>query len=251
MIRLPLTLFGRISTDILGDNPGSPHFDAAFRGNPALYGVNTMSKHEMTEWEFAFISEFRKITSEPQTVSKRDGATCDYTFTDLPPNIAAVFPFEGYAEYLRDSSSAALANAFILANPRNEDTGKVLVAARNAWQIDNVPAVAIESSALMADARDRANKGERRIKRESVAAFTPLQEAIYDAVGVVKGLDGWEPITAAFDAAKGATTPERKALVLAAVDVMPDITKTAIIDSANAAIAARSGLAGLANPMAS
>ena len=76
-----------------------------------------------------------------------------------------------------------------------------------------------------------------------------LQDAVYDAVVSVKGVKGWESISDAFKAAKGETTNDRKTRVLAAVDELPDATRDAVTNAAQAAIDSRAGLAGIKNPM--
>ncbi len=123
-----------------------------------------MAKSETIETHFEIPVSILRDT----VVIKRDGSMCSIDLTKIPETFFADFVVEGVAEYIRDSSSAALANAYDIANPDHKLEGKKLVAARAVWLDETtVDAVAKESGILMSGARDRLYAGERRISKGS------------------------------------------------------------------------------------
>lgn len=160
--------------------------------------------------------------SDAITVKKQDGAQIEIDVTKIPDEFLADFVTDGIAEYVRDSSSAALAIAYDLANPDHKLEGKKLLAARAAWKESNVDAIAAQSVALMNDAIERMYSGERRKARESAGpAFSNVDNVTYSTVNTVAMKKAHGFVRATFEDTAGMDTAERKAHVLAAMESWP------------------------------
>ncbi len=154
-----------------------------------------------------------KIKIDPTiTVAKRDGSECIVDMTKIPESFFADFVTDGVAEYIRDSSSSALANAFDVAHPDHKHEGKALIAARNVWVTDNVDAVAKESAALMTDARDRLFGGERRVVRTSTV--DPLDQWRIKVLRAEMRTDNGKAMKSAHDAIDSGDTKARREYLL-------------------------------------
>lgn len=151
-------------------------------------------------------------TVDAITVNKRDGSTVDIDMTKIPESFFADFVTEGVAEYIRDSSSAALAYAFDIAHPNHKHEGVALKDARNKWVVDNVDAVAAESVALMTNARDRLYDGERRIARESTS--DPMDQWRIKVLRAKMRQDAGVALKKAHDAINSADQTARRAFLL-------------------------------------
>jgi len=158
--------------------------------------------------------KFNIETPDAITVAKRDGATVDVDLTKIPESFFADFVTDGVAEYIRDSSSAALANAFGIAHPKKADTlkGNALKEARNSWGMDNVATVATESAALMTAARDRLYNGERRVARTS--NVDPLDQWRIKVLRATMRKPEGADLKAKHDAIDSADQADRRAFLL-------------------------------------
>ena len=156
--------------------------------------------------------------SDAITVKKQDGAQVEIDVTKIPTELFSDFIDDGIAEYARDSSSAALAIAYDIANPDHKLEGKKLLAARAAWKESNIDAIAAQSVALMNDAIERMYSGERRKARESAGpAFSNTDNVTYSTVNTLPMKKAHAFIRATFEETTGMDTNERKAHVLAAM----------------------------------
>lgn len=146
------------------------------------------------------------------TVNKRDGSSVEVDVAQIPEEFFADFVTDGIAEYIRDSSSAALANAYDLAHPNHKLDGKALREARNAWVLDNVSALAAESEALMTAARDRLYNGERRVA--SVSNVDPLDQWRIKVLRQVMRTETGRVMKAKHDAIDSTDQAARRAFLL-------------------------------------
>lgn len=160
------------------------------------------------------MSKFTIETTDEITVSKRDGSTIDVDMTKIPESFFADFVTDGVAEYIRDSSSAAMSNAYTLANPKCDRTGDSLKSARVTWvgKDGNVEKVATESAALMTAARDRLYAGERRVPRESTS--DPMDQWRIKVLRQVMRTDVGVAMKAAHDAIDSTDQADRRAYLL-------------------------------------
>jgi hypothetical protein len=188
------------------------------------------------------------ITTAAFDVTKRDGSFITIQVASIPPAMFEQFALDGVAEYIRDSSSTALANAYTVANPDCALEGPDLLASRKTWGEGNAALIAKESEALMIAASERLYSGERRAARTTQDTFSDIENEIYTIVSApawLKAAKQFPDVRAAFTAAKGLTTPERKALALAAVMAQDEARVKYLTDLAAKAIAARANLASL------
>ena len=164
-------------------------------------------------------------------VEKRDGSSATLDYAKIPADILITFLPDGAKEYVRDSASAALSNAYDIAHPKHELTGDKLKSARVKWvgTDSNVFKVRDESSAIMEAAISRVEAGERRVSRASGPVISEIDSAIYDAAFNVKGVPAFALVAKAFKDAKGMNTGERQALVLSVVkDDLPEPLRVAL-----------------------
>ncbi len=192
----------------------------------------------------AFLAFLGESTTD--TVEKRDGSSAVIDYNAIPADLLITFLSDGCMEYVRDSASAALSNAYTIAHPDNKLEGDKLKSARIKWvgTDDNVFKVRDESSAIMAATIGRMEAGERRKSSAAMFRFTSLDDAIYDAAVSVRGVKGFESVAKAWTNSKGTTTGERKTTILAAVvDDLPDALRTAVVTMAEAHITSMKALA--------
>jgi hypothetical protein len=157
------------------------------------------------------------------TVNKRDGSSVEVDVAQIPEEFFADFVTDGIAEYIRDSSSAALANAYDLAHPDHKLEGKALRDARSAWVMDNVPALAAESEALMTAARDRLYNGERRVA--SMSNVDPLDQWRIKVLRQVMRTETGAAMKSKHDAINSADQAARRAFLLdVAAKQRPSVT---------------------------
>ena len=166
-------------------------------------------------------------------VTKRDGSLCQIDLAQIPETLFAAFLTEGIAEYIRDSSSSALANAYTVANPDDKAEGQALLDARKAWGEANPDAVRAESNALMTAARDRLYKGERAIKRAG-SSVDPLDAFRYKAAQAFMKEEGFGPVWTAWTATKGIPTAERMVSIAGAVESLGESFVAIIEEEARA-----------------
>lgn len=103
-------------------------------------------------------------------IVKTDGSNAKMDTRKVPMAFFLGFFIDGCREYVRDSSSGALANAYDVAFPDHELKGDELKTARKTWKgatDANEALVCAESGAIMVGAINRLYKGERRISRMS------------------------------------------------------------------------------------
>ncbi len=180
------------------------------------------------------------------TIDKRDGSSAVIDYNAIPADLLITFLSDGCMEYVRDSASAALSNAYTIAHPDNKLEGDKLKSARIKWvgTDDNVFKVRDESSAIMAATIKRMEAGERRKATSAMYRFTSLDDAIYTIVVALKGTPNFKPIANVLAKSKGATTGERKIAVLSAVvDDLPEALVKAVTAQAEAQIASMKALA--------
>ncbi len=208
--------------------------------------MNTINHAEA--FKAAFLAFLGSVTTD--TVEKRDGSSATIDYALVPADVLITFLPDGYKEYVRDSASAALSNAYDIAHPDHKLTGDAASKARTRWvgTDSNVFKVRDESSAIMAAAIARVEAGERRVSRASGPVISEIDSAIYDAAFAVKAVPAFVLVAKAFKAAKGMTTGERQTLVLAVVkDDLPESLRLAIGKVAKAhiesmAILAKAGI---------
>jgi len=172
-----------------------------------------------------------KITlPETVEVTKRDGSAVTVDVTKIPAEFFAEFAVEGIAEYIRDSSSTALLDAYRAAHKGEDGDAD----ARKAWGESNVDAIAKHSVTLMTDAADRLYDGERRARSGggSSPRFTPLQDALYKVAREAIAQSPGGTLGTAWSNSKGMPTPERKAVILEAVESLPKASRNALVSIA-------------------
>ncbi len=210
--------------------------------------MNTEQQAHDVQIVFAFKAAFLTWlgTDSTETVEKRDGSAATIDYAKIPADLLITFLSDGCKEYVRDSASSALSNAYDIAHPDHKLTGDKLKTARIKWvgTDDNVFKVRDESSAIMSAAIGRMEAGERRVARGSAYSFTAVDDAVYDAAVAMKSIKGFEPIAVAWKASTGGTTAERKLRVLSAVvDDLPEPVSSAIHATATAHVKSMAALA--------
>jgi len=154
---------------------------------------------------------------ESMEIATRDGASVAVELAKVHADLWEAFATEGLAEYIRDARASALAVAYAKATGEEGDPDT-----RKAWGEENPDLVRAESQAMMESAVESAYAGERKARRESAGpAFTPLQDAMYETAGKLKGKAGWKDIATAFAGCKGMTTAERKQAILDCIESLP------------------------------
>jgi len=163
-------------------------------------------------------------------VTKRDGSTITVDVSRIPAEFFAEFAVEGIAEYIRDSSSTALLDAYRAAHKGEDGDADT----RKEWGEANVEAIAKQSVALMTDAATRLYEGERRARSGGGASprFTPLQDALYKVAREAITQSPGGTLGTAWSNSKGLPTPERKAIILEAVESLPKTSRNALVSIA-------------------
>lgn len=119
------------------------------------------------------MTKFNITTENEITVAKRDGAVVHVDMAQVPQELAAGFIQDGIAEFIRDSSSAALVEAYTTAH--DGESGDV--ESRKAWAETPEAASLIQaaSQSMMEAALDNLYAGIRRVAR-SGGSVDPLDE---------------------------------------------------------------------------
>lgn len=109
-----------------------------------------------------------------------------------------------------------------------------------------VPA-AFDPESCIAARIAQAVEGKLSIRAESSGpTFTAQEEAVYAVAVEVKGVKGWESLAAAWKAAKGMGTDDRKTTILKAVAALPDAPRGKLVAVADARVKSAADLAAMA-----
>lgn len=106
---------------------------------------------------------------------------------------------------------------------------------------------AFDAESCIAARLAQAVEGKLSIRAESSGpAFTAHEEAVYAVAVEVKSVKGWESLAAAWKAAKGMSSDDRKTTILKAVAALPDTQRGKLVAVADDRVKAAAALAAMA-----
>ena len=151
-------------------------------------------------------------------VEKRDGSSIAVDMSRVHEDLLPDMIVEGVAEFLRDGTSTALADAYSLAH--DGDAGDT--ESRKAWGGDNTEKVAEQSNALFVTGLEKLYSGERNTRSGGASqGFTEEQEAAYTLADFLRRQAGWKELAMTFAGMKGKSTGERKSAMLETIENLP------------------------------